>query len=154
MKRTGFWIIITVILLLSIVLSAVSCSSYSDFSHEYYGGDTINREMLSEILESLFEDTKEQETGISENGLITRETKGEAEITEENITEKISTESNSQTDNGYSESDLLYWTENGEVWHKSKDCRYLRNSKEIICGTYSDAIDAGKVRPCSACCKN
>ena len=142
MKRTGFWIIITVILLLSIVLSAASCSSYSDFSHEYFGGDTMNREMLSEILESLFEDTNEAET----SGLITDEA--------ENITEKTSAELNSQTDSGYSESDLFYWTENGEVWHKSKDCRYLRNSKEIICGTYSDAIDAGKVRPCSACCKN
>ena len=112
----------------------------------------MNGEMLSEILESLFADTKEDETGISESGLIAGETR--EEFTEENKTENTSAESNSQTESGHSEQDLFYWTENGEVWHKSKDCRYLSNSKEINCGTYSDAINAGKVRPCSACCKN
>ena len=77
MRRTGSWITIMSILLLSIALSAISCSSYSDFSHEYYGGDTMNGEMLSEILESLFADTKEDETGISESGLIAGETREE-----------------------------------------------------------------------------
>ena len=46
---------------------------------------------------------------------------------------------------------IVYWTENGSVYHKDADCRYIRNSKHVLYGTEEDAQEAGKARACSSC---
>lgn len=45
-------------------------------------------------------------------------------------------------------SETVYYTKYGEVYHKSKDCYYLKNSKSIYSGTIEGST---KDRPCSAC---
>ncbi len=49
--------------------------------------------------------------------------------------------------------ETVYWTESGSVWHKSAECGYLRKSKGTLSGAVSEAIDAGKEKPCSSCGK-
>ena len=42
----------------------------------------------------------------------------------------------------------VYWT---SVWHVSRGCSALKNSTDIISGTQSDAVAAGKSRVCKKC---
>lgn len=44
----------------------------------------------------------------------------------------------------------VYYTSGGEVYHLSKECRYLSNSKEILQGTIRES---GKKRCCEGCLK-
>ena len=44
--------------------------------------------------------------------------------------------------------ETVYYTKYGEVYHKSEDCHYLKNSKTIYSGTIEGST---KDRPCSAC---
>lgn len=46
---------------------------------------------------------------------------------------------------------VCYYTEKGGKWHIRESCQYLKNSKEILSGSYESALAAGKVTPCSAC---
>lgn len=46
------------------------------------------------------------------------------------------------------EGKTVYYTKYGEVYHKSEDCHYLKNSKAIYSGTIEGSA---KDRPCSAC---
>ena len=46
---------------------------------------------------------------------------------------------------------VCYYTEKGGKWHVRENCQYLKNSKEILSGSYESALAAGKVTPCSAC---
>lgn len=50
------------------------------------------------------------------------------------------------------ENSIVYWAKSGEVWHTSRDCRYIRNS-EVESGVVEDAMEAGKDRLCSSCGK-
>lgn len=45
----------------------------------------------------------------------------------------------------------VYWTNSGSVWHVSRGCSALKNSTDIISGTQSDAVAAGKSRVCKKC---
>ncbi len=60
-------------------------------------------------------------------------------------------------ESGYSESNssdgsdnlkTVYWTKNGKVYHKYRDCSGLRKSKSVLSGTISDS---GKPRLCKRC---
>jgi hypothetical protein len=46
--------------------------------------------------------------------------------------------------------ELYYYTKSGTKWHLSKDCRYLKNSKEILEGDLNKTEESG-LTPCSAC---
>ena len=46
---------------------------------------------------------------------------------------------------------VCYYPEKGGKWHARENCQYLKNSKEILSGSYESALAAGKVTPCSAC---
>lgn len=59
--------------------------------------------------------------------------------------EEIST--NSENINKY------YYTKSGTKFHLDKNCRYLKNSKEIFEDTL-DSIDSNKLSACSACAKD
>ncbi len=45
----------------------------------------------------------------------------------------------------------VFWTSSGKIWHKSADCSYLSNSKEIYHGTVDEAMLEGKERACDRC---
>lgn len=47
--------------------------------------------------------------------------------------------------------DAVYFTENGSVWHKDKECASLKRSKSILSGTVEDAAAQGKTAPCKRC---
>ncbi len=47
--------------------------------------------------------------------------------------------------------EVCYYTEKGGKWHASTDCRYLKNSTDILQSSVESAALAGKSQPCSAC---
>ncbi len=49
------------------------------------------------------------------------------------------------------DSDVVYWTEGGTVWHTKRECPSLSRSKKIISGTVDEAISADKERACKKC---
>ena len=49
------------------------------------------------------------------------------------------------------EEEVYYFTASGNVYHKSENCRYLKDSKKIISGGIKKANESGKQKPCSAC---
>ena len=49
------------------------------------------------------------------------------------------------------EPNTVYWTENGSVYHKYRDCYHLRNAKTVKSGTVLTARTNGKERVCSEC---
>lgn len=46
---------------------------------------------------------------------------------------------------------VCYYTEKGGKWHASANCRYLKNSTDILEGSVEGANYAGKNQPCSVC---
>lgn len=49
------------------------------------------------------------------------------------------------------DSQTVYWTPGGSVWHVTKACSSLSRSKEIIAGSVASAQAAGKDRACKRC---
>ncbi len=49
------------------------------------------------------------------------------------------------------EANTVYWTKNGSVYHKYRDCYHLRDSESIQSGTVLTAQMNGKERVCSEC---
>lgn len=47
--------------------------------------------------------------------------------------------------------ELVYWTENGSVYHLKKDCSSLRRSTNILQGSIAEALAAKKERVCKTC---
>ena len=45
----------------------------------------------------------------------------------------------------------VYWTSGGTKYHKSTDCSYIQNAKELQSGTVAQAINHGADGPCSRC---
>lgn len=45
----------------------------------------------------------------------------------------------------------VYWVDGGKVWHSTKGCSALSRSKNIISGSKSEAVAAGKERGCKKC---
>lgn len=65
--------------------------------------------------------------------------------TDTTVDTETETETETQT---HPVGDTVYWTESGKVYHRSTDCRYIRNSANVLEGTVEDS---GKERACSAC---
>lgn len=121
MKNRVCFILCTVILLLSFT----SCATEYTDNDDFYGGESLNAEILSEIAESIFNEieSEEIENGRTENG------------------------SDREHDGVY------YWTSGGSVYHKWSDCGHLKNSSDVISGNEQDALLAGKEKLCSSCAK-
>ena len=49
------------------------------------------------------------------------------------------------------EPNTYYWTENGSVYHKYRDCYYLQNAESVKSGTVLTARTNGKERVCTEC---
>lgn len=102
-----------------------SCAAHTSSNDEYYGGESLNAEILSEIAESIFNESDSQEIG-----------------------EDNANESSSSTNSG-----IYYWTDGGSVYHKYSDCGHLKNSENIRFGSKQEAELAGKTKMCSTCDK-
>lgn len=115
-------ILITLALILTLFL-LTSCTSEHQTNDDFYGGESLNADILSSIAESIF---------------------NESEI-EEGSKDDFSNPSQKEHDGIY------YWTESGSVYHKWSDCGHLKNASEIKSGNKQDAMLAGKDKLCSTC---
>lgn len=106
-------------------LSLTSCATEYEENDHFYGGESLNADILSSIAESIF---NEMESSESQN-------------------EQIENSSGREHDGVY------YWTSSGSVYHKWSDCGHLKNSSDIMSGNEQDAILAGKEKLCSSCAK-
>ena len=90
----------------------------------------------------------------SGNGITTNSKKGDYNPGSNSVDEYSS---DSSYESSYSESNssdgsdnlkTVFWTKNGKVYHKYRDCSGLRKSKNVLSGTISDS---GKPRLCKRC---
>lgn len=44
-----------------------------------------------------------------------------------------------------------YYTAGGSVYHKDRNCSFLKNAKEVLGGTIEEATVTRALRPCSRC---
>ena len=131
------------------LLSLLLCSCSVSFSDEstFYGGQMLDDALLGEIRQDVL--GKEDATSSTKDIATT----GSADSKDATSSEQKNTEGIDEPIESTPSSDgetVLYWVENGEVWHTSPDCRYLKN-KEIISGNRDEAVADGKKRLCSAC---
>ncbi len=127
-------ILLSVVLLVFLSVSFICCD-FDESRNNLSGGVLLDDEKLSEIKNEIL--SGEPLETVSE-GVTDEET---AQPTES----APSTEKHTESD------DIVYWTESGSVWHKSTSCSHLKNSKNILSGSVSDAEESGKTKPCSRC---
>ena len=93
--------------------------------------------------------TEENARDEGKTGLCSSCAKNDAETeTDESVIEESSTAGEETVENP------CYWTPNGKTWHTDRECHYIKNSKDVICGTEEKAKDEGKTSLCSSCAKN
>lgn len=163
--------LVTVLLIITSMLS--SCAMFLSDHETFEGGEILNDELLSEIRSKVFSsDVTETEEALTEidSSAQADKPKESAEQSEnddrtddpntDSSTESKAIESTEDDQSVESErvseavtgSGIVYWTENGEVWHLNPECRYLKN-KAVISGSEEEAAEAGKKRVCSTCSK-
>lgn len=170
MKSTKLINIILFALTLTLLLS--SCSYFSADRPRFGGGELLDDERISEIKAEIFSDdetatqtddgdngqndeteqTQSNEGQGNANGNNSGDTSAEAapdETVDDANEESVPHNDTSEED----EHSTVYWTEGGSVWHVSKECSSLKNSKNIISGSVEEAQNAGKERVCSRCGK-
>lgn len=100
-----------------------SSCGYTD-DNEFYGGDSMNAEILSSIAESIF---NEDSSNISTSD----------EIVDYEIVDGV-----------------YYWTDNGSVYHNSKKCSHIKDTLSLHSGSREEAELNGKNKLCSLCEKH
>ena len=119
---------IVFLLLLLITAALFACSPTDRFS----AGKPISREELDAIAADLLE--TEADTA--------DEILSEQETVIEQTTESEPAES--------TDSEVVYWTKNGSVYHTNPDCYHIRNASDVRKGSVAEA---GKSKLCSTCQK-
>ena len=126
------------ILLLGVcLLMLAGCRGETDF----YAGESLSSAELEELKNSLLEDEENEATEEEDRLEETPENAENAEEEKENV-------SNGEFDENKA---VVYYTENGSVYHTTRECTYLKNSKSVLEGSISQAEDLGKSRKCSNC---
>ena len=124
-KSLTVWVIALIL-----AISMTSCSLL-DINDRYVGGELLDDEMMSEIMDEIFSDKSD----IGED---------------ENFSETEGADNNESVDNADGE-EIVYWVENGEVWHTHKDCVSIKDSTPILSGSVDKALEEGKTRLCTRC---
>ena len=114
-----------------LVLNLSSCSGYIHSGTEFYGGDMIDPEKLSELAESIFAEEKSSEREDDEKKTSTGEEKTERR----------------------EHDGIYYWTDGGTKYHKWSDCAYLVGANTVYEGTLVEAQVEKSGGLCDACAK-
>ena len=137
-----FSLIISFILLIALC----SCSVFTYDNSRFDGGDTLNEELLSKIENDIHGESETGESQTSESQT------SESQTSESQTSESQTTEADNEGNKD--DSNTVYWTSGGTVWHTRRDCSYLKKSKNILSGTVEEAISEGKNKLCSSCEKH
>ena len=155
---------IVFLLLLLITTALFACSPSNRFS----AGKPVSREELSEIAAGIFgtEATTVAETATkSESETNSKNVETEAEVATETTPEHVTaaetaskptntdtdTDTVTETEASEATTQTVYWTKSGKVYHTDPDCRYIRNSANVLSGTVEES---GKDKICSSCEKS
>lgn len=114
------------------ICNFAGCADYFYPEREPYAGEKITPEQIYEISESIAESKAIAE---SEKNATNTEMVAETFIPDTD-------------DNG---NIIVYWTENGSVWHINSKCSSLSRSSKIEFGSEEVAVLAGKERLCKKC---
>ena len=124
-----------IIYLFFAALWLVSCSRNTD----ELGGVPVTPEMLESVSRSISEQQESDPVSKSEN-------MKETALTSVSSVVYATTEIAETVD-----SDVVYWTESGTVYHLTKECSSLRHSENILQGSVDEALLAKKERACKSC---
>ena len=120
----------TLSLILSIlIISAMCACNFDESKRNLSGGELVDNERISAI----------------KNEILSGDT--ETDSAESKVEEIDSSILEAYPDSG----EIVYWTESGEVWHKSTSCTHIKEDSELYAGTVTAAVEAGKSRPCGRC---
>lgn len=120
--------IISIVLLIFLVMAMFACG-FDESKRNLSGGELIDNERISAIQNEILS----EDTNIDD-----------AEDTDKEIDSSIL---EAYPDSG----ETVYWTESGDVWHKSTSCTHIKDNSEPFAGTVTEAVEAGKIRPCARC---
>ena len=120
--------IISIVLLVFLVATMFACG-FDESKHNLSGGELVDDERISAIQNEILS----EDTNIDD-----------AEDTDKEIDSSILEE---YPDSGK----IVYWTESGDVWHKSTSCTHIKDNSELLAGTVTEAVETGKTRPCARC---
>ena len=108
----------------------ISCGSHpADL-----GGVPVTPEMLESVSRSIAEMNTTEPT----DQVVHMESSEQTEASDQESTEAVIP-------------DIVYWTENGTVYHMDKQCNTLRHSEHILQGSIEEALLAKKERACKSC---
>ena len=167
-------------LIVFLMLSVLLCScGFDESDNSFRGGELLDNEKMSELKDKFITDGTEEDNVELENS--DRVTEKQTEKQTDKSTEKPSgsktetqTERNdvtasteihtcdesdtvkiyeTETEIFEEQTDIVYWTKSGSVWHVSDQCRYIKNSKGVLSGSVEEAMEAGKEKVCSSCGK-
>ena len=127
-------IILFYILIISFGLCIFTgCAEYLYPERKPYAGEQITPQQIAEISESM------------------AESKAIAESEKAALKTESDTEPPFVPDTDSLGNTVVYWTDNGSVWHINSKCPSLSRSLKIEIGTEESAINAGKERLCKKC---
>ena len=161
MRRNVFKI--SVFIFAVVILALIFCGCDLRESHNNFrGGELLDAERMSDIKESLLNESRISDTETSKNTEKTSdkqteiftETQSNTELemtTEESNNDSESTSKNEDNDES-DDLNVVYWIKGGTVWHLSDECYHISN-KDILSGTVEEAMEAGKTKVCSSCSK-
>ena len=172
MKKLGSLFLLIIIFSITLL---TACTEILPYNGYFDGGELLDDDLMSEIRSKyIVVESTESNTNKSSNSSLESETNVISDISE--ATNNLETECNSQPsyetesitnstindsdntttpetkENTENDSSVVFWTENGEVYHSKETCRYLKN-KNYMTGTIQQAIENGKERLCSTCGK-
>lgn len=124
--------IIFIIPFVFILYSFTGCAEYFYPEKEPYAGEVITPDQIAEISESIAESKAIAESEKAANI--------EA-VTEPPFVPETDVQGNV----------VVYWTENGSVWHINLRCASLSRSVKIESGSEDLALNSGKERLCKKC---
>lgn len=162
----------TIIIIL--VVNLTSCALFIP-NDRFDGGEFLDDNKMAEIKAEIFSsetaiptvgesEDKETEGGAQTETPIRNET--EIETEKKDVDDEPS--ETSEVNNGAEETSLgdieggeieteilesnkVYWTKSGTVWHLYSDCSHIKNSSDVIYGSVEEAISSGKIKLCSNC---
>lgn len=154
-KRIGVWLII-------FALTMLLCAC-TDSAEDEPGGIRVTPEVLESVSAALASasQTESNDTSAvtttemelpesSEADPAASETKNSAESMPATA-ETMQTVESTPVASSDEVVSVVYWTENGTVYHLKKDCSSLRHSTYILQGSIAEALAAKKERVCKTC---